>query len=504
MLLLLGSSTSRGEPVFSTFNWRYHLGVPCPYAADPVGRVKTALSMSLAGQREAVMNIREAVELWAADRAGGVFRPLVLMFTGSTGLGKTDSALAVARALLAGEDWWGGPLTKPDGLVELSGIRFQKPRNLTLMREEFSSALAQALYDCHGHVVLLVDEIQKMDKRVLTELEPVMKSGGEARVYHAGYGGGLKPLDASRMVVLLVSDAGGQVLEGGNDGGVRGAKNRLKQNLIKALNQEFADSGILLGSLAQSIVPFLNFNGAEDVPEVLAQNLDFSRASWNFLRAPASLVDAMVVEPAVFTALASRAFVAYTSWSTSYNPENQTEPVRRQTAVCAEDMINLEKQQQQQGETRLGADGGQGAAQGGASPTLCGAPCAVPFSCVADRGARPIMSDNASPVLRLKRLLGASGKAGELLRNKLSASEARTRFMQSEEVRKCIEKGLKPELRVELRVSIACDLPGVRTPGLCTAAGLPDVGIRLQRCVVTTDCPYNQGCEVLFEGELPQ
>jgi hypothetical protein len=519
LLLLLFSAVAFCEPSFNLFNWRYLLAQPCPYAADPVASVTAALASALAGQHAAVRGIQEEVQAWVEDRSDGVFRPLVLMFTGSTGLGKSDAALAVARGLLAPQDaWLAGALPPPllpKGLLELSGVRFQDAHNISQLREELRGALAQALYDCHGHAVLVFDEVQKVDKRVLSELLPVMQ-GERSRVYHAGYGGGVKPLDASRMVVILVSDAGLQVLEGG----AAGARQRLHRKLVEALNAEFSESGMPLGSLVQSIVPFINLNGG-DVPAVVAHHLAHARLPAE-LR---DLADGVCVEPAALTALSSMAYVPYTSWVTMWEPEkNQTEPQRMQTDACQHDAALLELRQQQrwqQGEAPVRADGSQGVPPEGDSPMLCGAPCAIPESCVTMRGARSVMHQSTTPVKRLLKLLGRYGAAGALLRARPSPEEMRHAFKSSHEARGAKATAAtaaaaaaaagarlpeEPSLRVELRVTAACDLPAVRTPGMCTKEGLPGAGIRVQRCVLISNCPAcgpEEKCETLFEGELP-
>jgi len=476
-------------------------GYPCPFSADPVASVGAALSSSLAGQAAAVRSILEEVQAWADARRDKEPRPLVLMFTGSTGLGKTEAAHAVARGLLGQRGPWGAAL--PRGLLELSGVRFQDAQNLTRMRDELRGAFAQALFDCQGHVVVVLDEVQKMDKRVLSELLPLLQ-GARSRLYHADFGGGIKPLDASSMVVVLVSDAGLQVLEGG----AAGASARLARKLVDALDMEFLESGLPLGSLVNNIVPFINLNGAE-VAAVVAHHLAHERLP----RELRDLADALRVEPAALTALSSMAYVPYTSWLTTWEPEkNQTEPQRMHTDACQKDArrVERERQQQQQREAAVGADGGaSAAAPEAAGPTLCGAPCGVPASCVAMRGARSVMHQAATPVKRLTKLLGRFGAAGALLRARPSPEELRHALKASAAAE--LPVGQLPTLRVELRVSAACSLPGVRTAGMCTAAGLPGAGLRVQRCEVMSGCPAcssellrdSEKCETLFEGELP-
>jgi hypothetical protein len=97
-----------------------------------------------------------------------------------------------------------------------------------------------------------------------------------------------------------------------------------------------------------------------------------------------------------------------------------------------------------------------------------------------------------SPVRRLVKLLNR-GPAGALLRQRASPEELRA------------APGAPAGLAVLLRVAGACGLPGLRTPGMCSAAGAPGVGLRVQRCVVAREGSGepSEECETVFEGELP-
>lgn len=103
----------------------------------------------------------------------GEAHPLVLAFTGSTGVGKTATATALAAALLgaalpAGRDAAPALRDRP-GLLQLSGSDYGEgtAASVPALRRRLRNALAQLLYECHGVGVVVLDEAQKMSPAVL-------------------------------------------------------------------------------------------------------------------------------------------------------------------------------------------------------------------------------------------------------------------------------------------------------------------------------------------------
>jgi hypothetical protein len=137
-------------------------------------------------------------------------RPLVLVFTGPTGTGKSETARTVGSALLAsripleGAPGGAGGATVPEGYIELRGEDFLDRSNVTALQEKMRDSIAGALYRCRGHVVLVVDEAQKAAREALAVLGPLLQ-GRHARVAHPDLD---EPLDATRMVIILISDIG--------------------------------------------------------------------------------------------------------------------------------------------------------------------------------------------------------------------------------------------------------------------------------------------------------
>ena len=60
----------------------------CPLVEDVVGALESRLRSHIAGQDEAVAIVRSAVAAWEMNRRSASGEPLVMAFTGPTGVGK--------------------------------------------------------------------------------------------------------------------------------------------------------------------------------------------------------------------------------------------------------------------------------------------------------------------------------------------------------------------------------------------------------------------------------
>jgi hypothetical protein len=494
LLFLLLSMRGYGLDLGSWLNvgdhWRSLLKQPCPWSVDPPTSIREALAERVVGQEDALANITEVVQSWWDDSVSGRHRPLVLVFTGPTGVGKTEAAQAVARGLLrASTRTLDGVGSVPLGLLEFRGEHFMDESNVTRLRETLREEVAKALYVCAGHAVVVFDEVQKAHKPALTELLALMQ-GENSRV---------KGLDASRLVILFTSDTGLSVIDrlvegggGGKEGAI--ARHRFNERLRRKLNDEFEAAGVPLGSLASNIIPFLPM-GAPAVRAVVGHHTHVSRLP-NHLK---GMLDSLVVEPEALTLLASMAYVPYTSWGWA---ENDT--VREETRRC------MGLSGGQPGGGAGGGGGGGGSAtidastgraktDSGEDPsssgfTICGLPCTVDPSCSSKGGARQVTHFGEGPVKRVIKLL-SRGEAGQWLKSQDLPAVVK---------KKALERGAV-DASVEVRVGVACALPAVKTLGLCSKEGYQGVGLRVTRCVVSTmeGGETDSQCAVAFEGALP-
>lgn len=131
--------------------------------------VAAALRDTLVAQDDAIASIVSRVQTWDSDALAGRKYPLVLALTGSTGVGKTSAALAIARAVsVTTKSTSGAGKDVPEAFFAIDGSDYSagaatgvSSADTAARRARVLDTLAQALYECHGNVVLVVDEAQK-------------------------------------------------------------------------------------------------------------------------------------------------------------------------------------------------------------------------------------------------------------------------------------------------------------------------------------------------------
>ena len=94
-------------------------GQACPLNEDPIGSVQTILGDRIVAQEPANRAILDAFTAWNLDREikDREVKPLVLAFTGPTGVGKTETALSIGDALFRKRDRLQSGRNVPRGLL---------------------------------------------------------------------------------------------------------------------------------------------------------------------------------------------------------------------------------------------------------------------------------------------------------------------------------------------------------------------------------------------------
>ena len=94
-------------------------GQACPLTEDPIRSVETILSDRIIAQEPANKAILDAFTAWNLDREmkENEVKPLVLAFTGPTGVGKTETALSIGDALFRKRDRLQSGRSVPRGLL---------------------------------------------------------------------------------------------------------------------------------------------------------------------------------------------------------------------------------------------------------------------------------------------------------------------------------------------------------------------------------------------------
>jgi DNA replication protein DnaC len=431
---------------------RFKRQIPCPYAKDPASSVSNALLSTIAAQHIAVSNITDAVTSWSAAIEDGKPRPLVLVLTGSTGTGKSETAHTIAKALLVSrvslEGGGGGSsdTTTPEGLIELRGEDYTDTSNITNLQENIRDAIATSLYQCRGHSVLIFDEAQKAAKGALSVLSALLQ-GRHSKLRHPDLN---TALDATRMVIIIISDIGVPEIEqfineelsmqvqsltsrdslpisGGvpkYDVGMlhRRLSIRMRQRLTNEFSNDIGSSnGLDLGNLAEAIIPFMPFNysGTQALLNKELENFANSRGFQLF-------ADHLEWSPELIAYLSLPKFVRYSTEETSSGAGSNR---------CASDLRILSEQRRSRKVSLTRAPvleivdvlpDGSGALQQESSvgsgdlrneksdkipsntfssSLICGEPCDMPRSCLVRHGGRAISWHEDGPVKRVAHLL---------------------------------------------------------------------------------------------------
>ena len=114
-------------------------GQACPLTEDPIRSVETILSDRIIAQEPANKAILDAFTAWNLDREmkENEVKPLVLAFTGPTGVGKTETALSIGDALFRKRDRLQSGRSVPRGLL-VRGVRII---SLKIVRESMYHSL---------------------------------------------------------------------------------------------------------------------------------------------------------------------------------------------------------------------------------------------------------------------------------------------------------------------------------------------------------------------------
>lgn len=203
-----------------------------------------------------------------------VHRPLVLAFTGPTGVGKTETAHVIARAMLPKTELVGIG-KRPRGLMVLRGEDFADVHaNVTSYIDTIKSALFQHLIKCQGHAVVIFDEVQKVVPGTLDALAEAI-SEHPTLTYYKPEDATIHRVDTSHVAFFLISDIGWEdmltllIAHGGSAAAL--PPHLLSQRVKVALDAQW--TRLKFGKLIDKIVPFLPLSQAQ-MREILDLKLE--------------------------------------------------------------------------------------------------------------------------------------------------------------------------------------------------------------------------------------
>jgi len=180
-------------------------GEACPFVDNPAEAVRDKLKVGLKAQPLAIKAVSDHIKAWYSTN-----KPLVLAFTGPTGVGKTETANLVAEAVLKKKARMGkrGTRTRPKGLVLFEGADFADTSLVKQYKRRITSELAKIFRKCGNRAVIIFDEIQKVAPGTLDVLIEAM-SERPRLTYYNHKTEDTEHYDTSKVIFLLISDVGG-------------------------------------------------------------------------------------------------------------------------------------------------------------------------------------------------------------------------------------------------------------------------------------------------------
>ena len=202
------------------------LALPCPLAEDAVQRLESTLDAQVAGQILARRTIEKALstnvqrhsnfskEAWnpywvsiadsfysSVSRRGTNKRPLLLHFSGPTGVGKSLTADIIAESILAERNAENQLCGKV--LFQMHQYSSRHPKRVTSSTLAIRRMVAEQLHHC-PRSVLIFDEIQRAPEELLDNiLEIFDNAAGMPLLTFPPY---QTPIDTGLCIVIVISD----------------------------------------------------------------------------------------------------------------------------------------------------------------------------------------------------------------------------------------------------------------------------------------------------------
>jgi hypothetical protein len=260
------------------------LALPCPLAEDAVQRLESTLDAQVAGQILARRTIEKALstnvqrhsnfskEAWnpywvsiadsfysSVSRRGTNKRPLLLHFSGPTGVGKSLTADIIAESILAERNAENQLCGKV--LFQMHQYSSRHPKRVTSSTLAIRRMVAEQLHHC-PRSVLIFDEIQRAPEELLDNiLEIFDNAAGMPLLTFPPY---QTPIDTGLCIVIVISDIGSTKLIPHMD------RDAAKHAIEDDADTKFKHSK--KRALLQNIVPFLPLS-RDDMQWVAAKEL---------------------------------------------------------------------------------------------------------------------------------------------------------------------------------------------------------------------------------------
>lgn len=161
----------------------------------------------------------DAFRTWELEKRIGKANPLVLAFTGPTGVGKSETASQIASLILLPQQRVANTLHyRPNGLLAFRGNDYTEDSEILSHGISFAKkVIRDQLFDhiskCAGNAVVIFDEVQKFTEGVLDVLLPALDNRGVIRAsvdVNSKTPHIMKEYSTSNTVFIFISDIGSE------------------------------------------------------------------------------------------------------------------------------------------------------------------------------------------------------------------------------------------------------------------------------------------------------
>ena len=254
--------------------------------------------------------------------------PLVLAFTGSTGVGKTETAHRLADSVLTKHVRVGNSRRSlPQGLLVLRGEDYSLTSEYaTLGLGEVHKHIKKRLFDhllaCSpgGNTIVIFDEIQKV---IPGALDALLSSLGERGFVTSGSDSkSTAVLSTANCIFIFISDIGSERMVKlllAYDEKKKIPKNAMRLEVKAALDEQW--ERLQFGKMIKEVIPFLPLERA-DITDILRLKIEQMSVDYQFIYWMDLAVDESALEE-----LTGEQYITYANHTTTIRPKAQVAAV---------------------------------------------------------------------------------------------------------------------------------------------------------------------------------
>eukprot|EP01029_Cantina_marsupialis_P022734 TRINITY_DN556_c0_g5_i1.p1 TRINITY_DN556_c0_g5~~TRINITY_DN556_c0_g5_i1.p1 ORF type:complete len:439 (-),score=75.16 TRINITY_DN556_c0_g5_i1:965-2281(-) len=237
-------------------------GQSCAFVDDPARAVNKELVASVFEQDAAIMKLTASFVTWEQEMKADQQEPMVLVFAGGSGLGKTLTANHLAKALLPYSYKDDEGLEHRPGFLVITGAQYGSSKYIDENIHDITKHIVDHLIACDGHALILIDEVQKAQSEVLQALE----SAFSMHMLRYNDNGSWVSASTKQAIFIIVSDIGTSIINGFLQTTLRSHKTitdatvlpHVNRALEKAVNKKWHPMD--LSKYAKSVVFFQPFS----------------------------------------------------------------------------------------------------------------------------------------------------------------------------------------------------------------------------------------------------